>query len=382
MHYIIIFLLGIAGAFWAYKSGLYYPLLSIIPIWLSMSKRYGTDRNELSLAYAGGIFLAGVLFFMFDGVGQQQVYILTGGLTLIVVIFYIFKKTKEEPVIYCSNDNIHKIIYQEIEKYGKVANLNHLDVSGVTSMYKLFYTVNMKIDDYKKDDSREGQFNGDISEWDVSNVYNMKKMFSNSNVTYDISKWDVSNVREMEGMFEHGKVESDLNKWNVYNVIHMERIFLMTELKYCVNGWRVHPDCNIYYAFDRTSLVSWKGKKKIIKRFDFDKDHLEYCKFKKVDLYSAIFEDDLKLVKTLIEEGLNINRYGESGVTALWEAVYWHRDEIVKFLLECTANPNLKQLTHKEFSPLDLALARDYDTYKGIVEMLRAAGAKEGKYIE
>ena len=40
----------------------------------------------------------------------------------------------------------------------------------------------------------ESQFNGDISNWDVSNVTNMIGMFYNSQFNGDISNWDVSNV--------------------------------------------------------------------------------------------------------------------------------------------------------------------------------------------
>jgi surface protein len=40
-------------------------------------------------------------------------------------------------------------------------------------------------------------FNGDISQWDVSNVTDMSFMFYRSNFTGDISKWDVSNVTNM-----------------------------------------------------------------------------------------------------------------------------------------------------------------------------------------
>jgi surface protein len=40
-------------------------------------------------------------------------------------------------------------------------------------------------------------FNGDISNWNVSNVTNMYAMFAFSSFNQDISKWDVSNVTVM-----------------------------------------------------------------------------------------------------------------------------------------------------------------------------------------
>jgi surface protein len=46
-------------------------------------------------------------------------------------------------------------------------------------MYAMFYNSN---------------FNGDISNWDVSNVTNMNYLFNDSQFNGDISNWDVSNV--------------------------------------------------------------------------------------------------------------------------------------------------------------------------------------------
>jgi surface protein len=41
------------------------------------------------------------------------------------------------------------------------------------------------------------QFNGNISNWDVSNVTNMHYMFANSQFNGNISNWDVSSVTSM-----------------------------------------------------------------------------------------------------------------------------------------------------------------------------------------
>jgi len=47
----------------------------------------------------------------------------------------------------------------------------------------------------------ESDFNGDISEWDVSNVESMYSMFANSKFNGDISRWNVSKVKDMRYMF-------------------------------------------------------------------------------------------------------------------------------------------------------------------------------------
>ena len=106
-------------------------------------------------------------------------------------------------IIKATNDTICQIVKQEIENYGDKADLNHIDVSGVTNMSYLFY---------------ESTFDGDISKWDVSNVWDMSNMFAFSQFTGkngDISGWDVSNVTDMSEMFLLSQFDGDLSKWNV-----------------------------------------------------------------------------------------------------------------------------------------------------------------------
>lgn len=110
----------------------------------------------------------------------------------------LFPKTKEE---------LEKMIDSEMEKNGNECSLNHIDVSKITNMAKLFYASN---------------FNGDISKWDVSNVINMSSMFMASNFTGengDISNWDVSNVKDMWGMFQRSKFAGDINDWDISSLV-------------------------------------------------------------------------------------------------------------------------------------------------------------------
>ena len=48
---------------------------------------------------------------------------------------------------------------------------------------------------------QESKFNGDISQWDVSNVTNMHRMFEHSVFNGDISSWNVFSVKEKRYMF-------------------------------------------------------------------------------------------------------------------------------------------------------------------------------------
>ena len=51
-------------------------------------------------------------------------------------------------------------------------------------------------------------FNGDISNWDVSNVTNMHAMFCKcKSFNQDISKWNVSNVKKINNIFDYCSIE-------------------------------------------------------------------------------------------------------------------------------------------------------------------------------
>ena len=76
------------------------------------------------------------------------------------------------------------------QKGAKIIDLNSIDTSAITDMFRLFK-------DFKK-------YNFDISKWDVSKVKDMGRMFEEcSNFNSDLSKWNVSNVKYMSGMFKN-----------------------------------------------------------------------------------------------------------------------------------------------------------------------------------
>jgi len=52
-------------------------------------------------------------------------------------------------------------------------------------------------------------FNGDISQWDVSNVTNMCCMFNNSKFNRNISQWDVSKVNDKRDMFKECPIKEE-----------------------------------------------------------------------------------------------------------------------------------------------------------------------------
>ena len=120
-----------------------------------------------------------------------------------------FPKTKEE---------LQDIIKKRIKQDGNEVNLNDIDVSKVTDMSNLF--------DYL-------DFNGDISQWDVSNVTNMYEMFFGcENFNQDISQWNVSNVTNMNSMFYGCEAfNQDISQWDVSNVKNFGFIFYKCKIE-------------------------------------------------------------------------------------------------------------------------------------------------------
>ena len=92
-------------------------------------------------------------------------------------------------------------------------------------------------------------FNGDISEWDVSNVIDMSGMFSyTDSFNEDISNWDVSSVTNMHAMFYSADVFNlDISGWDISSVTNMSSIF--------GNTWNLSEEnkCAIQESFSSNS---------------------------------------------------------------------------------------------------------------------------------
>ena len=139
---------------------------------------------------------------------------------------------------------LYKIIIQRIEEDGLDCDLNDIDVSDITDMSGLFNANNNEI--FKT-------FNGDISQWDVSNVTNMICMFFKcEQFNCDLSKWDVSKVTDMYEMFMWCiKFNCDLSQWDVSNVNNMEMMFYWCKQFNCdLSKWNVSNVNKMNWMFE------------------------------------------------------------------------------------------------------------------------------------
>ena len=109
-------------------------------------------------------------------------------------------------------DGVSYLVVDSTMLYTMVANdedVTKVITTNVTDMSEMF---------------QDSQFNGDISNWDVSKVTDMSGMFMGafyeSQFNGDISNWDVSNVTDMLLMFNGAiSFNKDLSSWDVSNVI-------------------------------------------------------------------------------------------------------------------------------------------------------------------
>ena len=83
-------------------------------------------------------------------------------------------------------------IREEIKRQGSRADLNCIDTSAITNMRELF--------------NKFKTFNGDISEWNVSQVTDMADMFNGSEFDGDISPDDADRfVQVMENLLHQAR---------------------------------------------------------------------------------------------------------------------------------------------------------------------------------
>jgi surface protein len=132
--------------------------------------------------------------------------------------------------------------------YGDISNW---DVSRVTDMRSLFVA--------------KQYFNNNINHWDVSNVTNMSAMFHYAcKFNQPLESWDVNNVRDISSMFYNAKsFNQPLAGWDVRSVRNMSYCFSSApSFNQPLDSWEVSKVEDMGFMFERAtsfnqSLRSW-----------------------------------------------------------------------------------------------------------------------------
>jgi surface protein len=135
-------------------------------------------------------------------------------------------------------------ILNRIKEDGPNCDLNDIDTSKITDMSYLFSAGGIKM--FKK-------FNGDVSQWDVSNVKDMKRMFYGcEKFNCDLSKWNVSKVENMDWMFcDCEGFNCDISRWDVSNVDGIYFMFWKCkQFNQNLDSWNVSKVENMHHAFE------------------------------------------------------------------------------------------------------------------------------------
>ena len=164
-------------------------------------------------------------------------------------------QTKEELV---------DIIKDTCKKKGWNCDLNFIDTSKITDMSYLFSDIPTCFDGHDLE-----KFNGDISQWNTSNVTNMCSMFQGaSSFNCPLNNWDVSNVTAMNNMFSKAKeFNQPLDKWNVCKVKSMNHMFSYTlKFNQPIENWDVSNVTNMSFMFEEAKkfnqpLNNWNTSK-------------------------------------------------------------------------------------------------------------------------
>ncbi len=164
-------------------------------------------------------------------------------------------------------EHIRVLIKDAMKKYGNECDLNHIDVSEMTSLSGVFspqYENNCSAfngDISKWDTSKvtdmsylfyNSKFQGDISQWNTANVKDMSGMFAKSLFNGDISNWDVSNVTQMHGTFEGSPFNGDISRWNVSQVINMGNMFANSQFTGDISNWDVSSLISMKTMFSKS----------------------------------------------------------------------------------------------------------------------------------
>lgn len=168
------------------------------------------------------------------------------------------------------------LVHAELARLGPRCTLNHIDVSLVDDFSWLFTETEFDGDVSQWDMSRavnltgmfrESYFSGDISRWNVSTVAQMGMMFAYCPFNGDISQWNTSSLVQAYDLFDHSGFGGDVSAWDVAKVVSTNGMFSNSEFSGDVSAWDVRNVRDMSRMFEQLrkpfDLSQWKPSRLI-----------------------------------------------------------------------------------------------------------------------
>ncbi len=128
------------------------------------------------------------------------------------------------PISANSEQHLRELIAQAMAAHGERADLNHIDVGAISNFDGLF---------------QNSAFNGDISQWDVSQGLYADNMFSNSAFDGNIANWNWQSLRTADGMFSNSVFKGDISQWKFRHLSSCEDMFFASAFDGDISNWTV-----------------------------------------------------------------------------------------------------------------------------------------------
>jgi len=112
----------------------------------------------------------------------------------------------------------------------------------------------------------------------------------------------------MGSMFNSSVFNGDISQWDVSNVMTMSFMFENTEFNHDISNWNINPACNTNYMFDECSIIDeYKPKKpQINEAFDFNSVNKEK---KSINAANYIYDTVEKIIGKDKNIDISIERY-------------------------------------------------------------------------
>ena len=151
---------------------------------------------------------------------------------------------------------------KSIAQWGDIvwSSMNHAFAGCATLDYTATDTPNLsQVTDMNSAFAFTGNFNGDVSDWDVSTVTDMTLLFGYTNVfNQDLSGWNTGSVNIMNNMFERALAfNQDLGSWDVSSVTSMRSMFQnASSFNGNISGWNTASVNDMSFMFWKASAFN------------------------------------------------------------------------------------------------------------------------------